>query len=132
MPPFAEAHGWAVAPENMKLETPKTSAAAKRALEQLQACGSADDYKSAVKSLVSDLLGTAKELETENRLLRNGCSQIAASLGNGSAASPDASVGFLTDGLANEVKLYCEWLRSKAGDVTARPNDELSDGPSKT
>jgi hypothetical protein len=96
----------------MKIETPRTEAVAKRSIEQLQACGSAADFNLAATSMVSELLKLAKELETENRLLRNGCSQIAASLGNGSAASPDASIGFLTEGLAKEVKLYCEYLRT--------------------
>ena len=91
--------------------TPKTSAAAKQAIDLLAACRCADDYQVAIKAIVKDLLALSKQLETENRQFRNGCSQIAANLGNGSAASPDASVGFLTDGLAKEVKLYCEYLR---------------------
>lgn len=96
------------------IETPKTCASAQQAIGLLAACKCAEDFNVAVKAIVADLLALAKQLETENRQFRNGCSQIAANLGNGSAASPDASVGFLTDGLANEVKLYCEDLRKEA------------------
>jgi hypothetical protein len=55
----------------------------------------------------------AQKMERENRALREGCALIAASIGNGSACSPDCSVGFLTNALANEVKLYCTDLRQQ-------------------
>lgn len=96
------------------IPTPLTSAAAQQSIDLLAACKCAADYQVAIKAIVTDLLALSKKLETENRQFRHGCSQIAASLGNGSAASPDASVGFLTDALANEVKLYCEDLRRQA------------------
>jgi hypothetical protein len=102
------------------IETPKTSAAAQQSIDLLAACKCAADFQVAVKAIVADLLALSKKLETENRQFRNGCSQIAANLGNGSAASPDASVGFLTDGLAREVKLYCEHLRREA--TTPKPH----------
>ena len=59
------------------------------------------------------LYGFAKQMELENRALRDGCSKIATSIGNGSAISPDASVDFLTNALADEVKLYCHDLRQQ-------------------
>ena len=99
----------------MKTETPKTDAA------EIEVCHTDETGGGWLKAVPAVL---ARELEKENRLLRQGCSLIASSIGNGSAASPDASVDFLTNALANEVKLYCERLRSKAGDGTARPNDQ--------
>ena len=54
-----------------------------------------------------------RQLERENRALREGCAKIAASIGNGSAISPDASVDFLTNALADEVKLVCHDLRQQ-------------------
>jgi len=55
----------------------------------------------------------AQKMELENRALREGCSKIADSIGNGSACSPDCSVDFLTNALANEVRLYCRDLRDQ-------------------
>jgi hypothetical protein len=43
--------------------TPRTDAAAKRSLDILTACKSADDFNGAVKQMTSDLLSTSKELE---------------------------------------------------------------------
>lgn len=81
------------------------------------------------------LYGFAKQMELENRALREGCSKIATSIGNGSAASPNASVDFLTNALASEVKLYCaaqraeiEYLREQVKRAAAQPNAEVSDG----
>lgn len=75
------------------------------------------------------LYGFAKQMELENRALREGCSKIATSIGNGSAASPNASVDFLTNALASEVKLYCaaqraeiEYLREQVKRAAAQPN----------
>lgn len=53
-------------------------------------------------------------LIAQNKTLREGCSKIAAAIGNGSAVSPDASVQFLTQDLAHEIKGYCASLRSEA------------------
>jgi hypothetical protein len=66
-------------------------------------------------SSFGDMVGAdfAQKLELENRALREGCAKIAASIGNGSAISPDASVDFLTNALADEVKLYCHDLRQQ-------------------
>jgi hypothetical protein len=66
-------------------------------------------------SSFGDMVGAdfAQKLERENRALREGCAKIAASIGNGSAISPDASVDFLTNALADEVKLYCHDLRQQ-------------------
>jgi hypothetical protein len=83
----------------------------------------------------------AQKMERENRLLREGCSKIAASIGNGSACSPDCSVDFLTNALANEVRLYCRDLRdqmvglrreiqhqkNRADAHAGLPNDKLRD-----
>lgn len=75
----------------------------------------------------ADMTSLARELERENTALREGCSKIAAALGNGSAISPKASVDFLTNALANEVKLYCEDLRAQVWRATKNPNGESSD-----
>ena len=45
--------------------TPRTDAAAKRALLMLTTCKNAEDYKNAVKATISDLLALAKDLEIE-------------------------------------------------------------------
>lgn len=60
----------------------------------------------------------ARKLELENAQLRAGCSAIATAIGNGSAASPEASVEFLTTALALEVRLYCEALRRENARLT--------------
>lgn len=70
----------------------------------------------AVDSVLAPLLARIEALEIENRKLRNGCSEICAAIGNGSAASPDASVEFLTTSLANEVRIYCLWLRQQVAE----------------
>jgi len=88
--------------------TPRTDAAAFDKTEDCTLEDGTDDVVAA---------SFARALEQENRALRAGCSAIAAALGNGSAASPAASVGFLTEGLAAEVRAYCAALRREQGDL---------------
>ena len=55
----------------------------------------------------------ADHLKKENQLLRAGAAKVAASLGNGSAMSPEASISFLTESLAREVAGYCAAIREE-------------------
>lgn len=97
---------------------PGSDAATPRTNEEVRLCR--------VKSSASgDMVGAdfAMKLELENRALREGCSKIARSIGNGSAISPDASVDFLTNALADEVKLVCDDLRRQIQRVNAHQNN---------
>lgn len=53
-----------------------------------------------------------EELKEENKVLRQALSDIAASLGNGSTVSVDASLPFIKE-LPHEVKLVCDGLRKE-------------------
>ena len=52
-----------------------------------------------------------KRLEEENKKLREGLSLAASNIGNGSGASPQASLEFLTVEVPAEIKLVCENYR---------------------
>ena len=96
-------------PQSMK--TPKTNQLQAVCLGRLCAA-KADERLAAARNELNALAALSRELETENLQLRQGCANIAAALGNGSAASPEASVEFLTESLAKEVRLYCAHLRA--------------------
>ena len=52
------------------------------------------------------------ELEAETKRLRAALSRVVANLGNGSAASPDASLDFLC-AVPHEVKLYVQSIKNQ-------------------
>ena len=54
-----------------------------------------------------------ERLREENKALRDGLSLVADNIGNGSFASPDASLDFLSVEVPKEVKLYCQRLRDE-------------------
>ena len=72
-------------------------------------------------------IGQQEEIETELTAMRTALSQVATNLGNGSVVSPDAGVEFMTRDLPNEVRLYCEKLRSELAAMT-KERDELTTG----
>jgi hypothetical protein len=54
----------------MKTETPITNAISASILEQLEACKSGDDYKTAVKDMASRLIKLCKTLEQDSHIYR--------------------------------------------------------------
>lgn len=67
-------------------------------------------------------------LKEENRRLRQALSDVVAGLRNGGAASPDASLDFLCDGVPREVALSTEYWRMLARRVLKAPGVRLPMG----
>ena len=77
------------------------------------------------KEYVSKLLKQNEDLMVENQKLRDGLSLAASNIGNGSGASPQASLEFLTVEVPAEIKLVCENYRREINFLKAR-NEKLS------
>lgn len=77
------------------------------------------------KEYVSKLLKQNEDLMVENQKLREGLSLAASNIGNGSGASPQASLHFLTVEVPAEIKLVCENYRRDIKFLKDR-NEKLS------
>jgi hypothetical protein len=77
------------------------------------------------KEYVSKLLKQNEYLMVENQKLREGLSLAASNIGNGSGASPQASLEFLTVEVPAEIKLVCENYRREIKFLKDR-NEKLS------
>lgn len=75
--------------------------------------------------LLKDYARIIDEQREEIKSLRAGLSLVASNIGNGSAASPECSVEFLTVDVPLEVKLVCEKYRREIEYLKAR-NEKLS------
>lgn len=67
----------------MSQQTPRTNAAANRAIETLKCCKSADEYSKAVKNTIADLVATSQQIETELTGIKRALASVNEALNSG-------------------------------------------------
>ena len=77
--------------------------------------GKTEDAINCVQTILTERFenhkAEAAALRAEIKMLREGLSDVATKLGNGSKAHPDCSIHFLTQHVPIEVAVYCQELR---------------------